>query len=198
MSRIRKRVCLQDGLFLNLHWLFKKGFVRAADFTAGRAISWNLPNYGVIASGLMSADLRGSSEGWLKISIADFSQEISLGSQARNYGGRQWYFICPVTSRFVSVVWKPPGATLFASRHAWPNQVAYLSQFGSWIDRAHLGKARIKARLLGDCDPDEWELPPRPRGMRVQTYDSLVARFDGYQSELDNGMAALASKWSSS
>jgi hypothetical protein len=160
--------------------------------------SWNLPNYGVIASGLMSADLRGSSEGWLKISIADFSQEISLGSQARNYGGRQWYFICPLTSRFVSVVWKPPGATLFASRHAWPNQVAYLSQFGSWIDRAHLGKARIKARLLGDCDPEEWELPPRPRGMRVQTYDSLVARFDGYQSELDNGMAALASKWSSS
>jgi hypothetical protein len=196
MSRIRKRVCLQEGPFLNLQWLFKNTFLQPGEFTPGRTISWTLPSYGVIASGLISADLRGATAGWLKIWIDDFSQEIALGGQSRNFGGRQWYFICPITGHLASVVWRPPGARLFASRHAWPTQVAYLSQFGSWIDRAHLGKARIKARLLGDCDPNEWELPPRPRGMRAQTYDRLVARFDVYQSKLDNGLAALASKWS--
>ena len=175
MSRIRKRVCLQEGLFLNLQWLFKNGFIRPADFTPGRTIRWSLPNDGVIASGLICADLRDASDGWLKIWIGDFSQQITLDSQPRHFGGRQWYFVCPLTGRLASVVWKPPGAKMFASRHAWPDQVGYLTQFGSWIDRAHLGKAKIKARLLGDCNPEEWELPPRPKGMRVKTYDQLVS-----------------------
>ena len=99
-----------------------------------------------------------------------------------------------MTGRHVSVLWKPPGAKLFASRHAWPTQVAYLSQFGSWIDRAHLGKARIRARLLSDDDPEKWELPPRPRGMRAQTYNKLAKRFDAYQGKLDDGLAALTDK----
>lgn len=196
MSRIRKRVCLQDGPFLNLHWLIKNAFLQPGDFTAGRPISWSLPGHGVFASGLISADLRGDNEGWLKIWIGDFSQEIALGGQSRNFGGRQWYFICPATGRLASVLWKPPGAKQFACRHAWPTQVAYRSQFGSWIDRAHLGKARMKARLLGDCDPDEWELPPRPRGMRAGTYEKLADRFEIYQSKLDDGLAALEKKWS--
>ena len=85
---------------------------------------------------------------------------------------------------------------MFASRHAWPNQVGHLSQFGSWIDRAHLGKAKIKARLLGDCDPEEWELPPRPRGMRRQTYDRLVNGYNDYQAQLESGLAAFVAKWS--
>jgi hypothetical protein len=197
MSRIRKRACLQEGPFLNLRWLFKNGFVKPFDFTPGRSISWSLPSYGLIASGLISADLRGSSEGWLKVWIGDLSQEIELSSHPRHFGGRQWYFICPVTGRHASVLWKPPGARLFASRHAWPTQVAYLSQFGSWIDRAHLGKARIKARLLSDNDPEGWELPPRPLGMRVQTYMELAKRFDAYQGKLDRGITALLAKYSS-
>jgi hypothetical protein len=151
-----------------------------------------------MASGLICADLTEGSNGWLKIWIGEFSQEIALATQPRNFGGRQWYFVCPVTSRLAAVVWKPPGAAQFASRHAWGPKVAYLSQFGSWIDRAHLGKAKIKARLLGDSDPEEWDLPPRPRGMRAKTYDRLVARFDAHQSKLDSGLAALTTKWMSS
>ena len=31
-------------------------------------------------------------------------------------------------------------------------------------NRAHLGKARIKARLIANLDPDEWDVPPKPNG----------------------------------
>ena len=198
MSRSRMRACLQECPSLNLNWLVRNGLIRRAGFTPGQSIAWRMRGYGAVASGFISADMTDPSTGWLKIWMDEFSQEIALARQSRHFGGGQWYFVCPLTSRKVSVVWKPRGATQFASRYAWPNKVAYLTQFGSWIDRAHLGKAKIKARLLGDSDPEEWDLPPRPRGMRVKTYDRLVARFDAHQSKLDAGLAALTTKWMSS
>jgi hypothetical protein len=76
MSRTRKRVCLQEGPSLNLQWLVKNAFIQPADFTPRRSVSWSLPNYGVMASGWLSADLRDIFDGWLTIWIADFSQKI--------------------------------------------------------------------------------------------------------------------------
>ena len=37
---------------------------------------------------------------------------------------------------------------------------------------------KIKARLFGDLNPDEWDLPPKPKRMRWATYKRLEARFD--------------------
>jgi hypothetical protein len=58
--------------------------------------------------------------------------------------------------------------------------VAYASQFLDPDNRAHRGKAKIKARLIG-CDPEEWELPPKPKWMRWQAYNRYVERFEGYE-----------------
>lgn len=198
MPRCRKRVCLQDGQpFLDLPWLVRKQFVRPTAFSPGRPISWTRPHLGVVASGFISADLTEDAEGSLKIWMGGDMQELKLLAQPRNFGGRQWYFICPVTGYLASVVWRPQGASLFASRHAWGTQVAYLSQFGNWIDRAHMGKARIKARLRGSDNCENLELPPRPRGMHEQTYEDLKKRFEAYEGKLNGGLAALIEKWSS-
>lgn len=195
MARIRKRVCLQDGPFLNIHWLLRNNVIDRAGHTADRPINWSSTNSGVVASGFVTANLGDNSTGWLKIYIAGSSQTIALAGQPRNFGGRQWYFICPVTGRHVSVLWKPPGALQFASRHAWPSQVAYLTQFGNWIDRAHLGKARMKVRLRSEDGPDKSELPARPRGMHIRTYSELARRFELYQGKLDDGLAAFVSRY---
>src|SRR5204863_2856919 len=91
---------------------------------------------------------------------SSLDQWITLIARPRNYGGRQWYFLCPVTNRRTSVLWKPPGARRFCSRLTWGRQlVAYRSQFLGPADRAHAGQAKIKSRLLGDRDPDAWVLP---------------------------------------
>jgi len=34
--------------------------------------------------------------------------------------------------------------------------------------------------LIGDLDPDDWELPPKPKWMRWRTYNRLAERFDAY------------------
>jgi hypothetical protein len=86
-----------------------------------------------------------------------------------------------------SVLWLPPGARHFASRHAWLVQVAYSSQFMTAMDRAYLGKEKIKRHLIGDLDPDEWDLPPKPKWMRWKTYNRYVERFERYEAALDAG-----------
>jgi hypothetical protein len=97
-------------------------------------------------------------------------------------------------NRPVSVLWRPPGARYFRSRQAWGRQVAYHSQFSDPDNRAHLGQARIKARLIADRDPDEWDLPPKPKWMRWRTYKRHVERYDAYEDILDRGICALAAK----
>jgi hypothetical protein len=80
------------------------------------------------------------------------------------------------------------------SRRTWGRRAAYASQFLDADNRAHRGKAKIKARLIADLDPDEWGLPPKPNWMRWSTYNWLVDRFDRYEEILDRGIAELMAK----
>jgi hypothetical protein len=74
--------------------------------------------------------------GWLQLSFQGRQQTFSLMSSPRQFGGLQWYVVCPKTRRSVRVLYRPLGATLFASRHAWGRRAAYASQF--LADRIHL------------------------------------------------------------
>jgi hypothetical protein len=137
--------------------------------------------------------------GWLRYQTKGLDQLMTLVSCPRYYGGRQWYFVCPVTNKRGSVLWRPPGAKEFRSRQAWGRKVAYRTQFLSVYDRGHAGKAKIKARLIGDLDPDDWELPPKPKWMRWRTYNRLVERFDAYDDMTypdDSTLPALVAKLS--
>ena len=174
MARSRRRACLQDGIHLDLNQLARDGLIRRDMRSDPRSIQWTHPYRGKIASGTVCADMSGPIEGWCVVEIGDWSQQILLIGQTRNFGGRQWYFICPVTNRPISVVWKPNGADKFCSRQAWGKEVAYLSQFGSPVDRAHLGKARINCKLGQGRSLDLWALPSKPKGMRWITYNRLV------------------------
>jgi hypothetical protein len=143
---------------------------------------------------MISADMSGPHEGWFRIQLGSLDQLIILVPRGRHFGGQQWYFMCPTLNRPASVLWKPPGATRFCSRQTWGRQVAYQSQFNDWTNRAHAGKERIKSRLIVNLDPDEWDLPPKPKWMRWKTYEGYTDRFDRYEETLDFGCAVLAEK----
>jgi hypothetical protein len=91
------------------------------------------------------------------------------------------------------MLYLPLGARRFASRRAY--RLVYSSQRGTASDRARRGQAKIKARLIGDCDPDEWDLPPKPRWMRWRTYQQFVDKYDRYEAVLDEGTAALVARF---
>lgn len=195
MGRSRSRVCLQDGLKLDLNRLARKGFIKLGAYIGARGVTWTHSYWGEVARGTISADMTGQHEGWLRIHLGNLDQRIILVPRARHFGGRQWYFVCPVTNRLASVLWKPSGATRFCSRQTWRGQVAYQSQFNDATNRAHAGKARIKARLIADLDPDEWDLPPKPKWMRWATYSRYEACYDYYEDVLDYGCLSLVAKW---
>jgi hypothetical protein len=196
MPRPRQRVCLEQGLKLNLHRLKLLDFVRPGSRTGPNLIRWTSSYTGEeIASGLITANMEGSHEGWLRIQLGKLDQWIILAPRPCHFGGQQWYFICPVMNRRVSILWKPPGASRFCSRQTWGRQVAYASQFLDRENRAHRGKGKIKSRLIGDLDPDEWEFPPKPKWMRWPTYSRYEQKFDAYEGILDQGCAELVAKF---
>jgi hypothetical protein len=194
MSRSRERACLQSGLKLDINQLARNRLVRRGECFGPVQFKWMHPHEGEIARGSVTSDLRSATVGWLRIRLRSSEQNIQLGARSRHYGGYQWYFVCPVTGGFASVLWKLDGTNRFCSRKAWGRQVAYQSQFNTPIDRAHAGLARVKSRLIENLDPDEWELPPKPKWMRWATYDALVEKFDGYEGVLDAGLMSVVMK----
>jgi hypothetical protein len=49
-------------------------------------------------------------------------------------------------------------------------------------------KAKIKSRVIGNLNPDEWDLPPKPKWMRWRTYNRFVDRYEAYEDILDRGL----------
>jgi len=195
-----QRARLESGIKLDLNTLARRGFIQPGTATGPIGINWTDCYSGeVTASAIITADMSGPHEGWLRIQgiKADgLDQRIGLVARPRHFGGRQWYFICPYIGRRAMVLWMPPGARSFACRERWGRQVAYASQFLDPDNRAHRGQAKIKSRLcrIGGFDPEEWDLPPKPKWMRWRTYNRAVEKFDRYESILDDGTFELLAR----
>ena len=100
MGRQRKRACLEQGLSLDLNSLSRSGIIEFGNVSFNRSIRWGVPpDYS--ASGTISAELIGHS-GWLQVQIGENPQRIEIVSEARHFGGRQRYFLCPRTGRKAS------------------------------------------------------------------------------------------------
>jgi hypothetical protein len=75
MPRERLRVCLQDGLKLDLNQLIRRGFVRPGECTGPLLIQWlNSDGGEARASGLITANLCGQEEGWLHFKSSSLDQ----------------------------------------------------------------------------------------------------------------------------
>jgi hypothetical protein len=106
MARQRQRACLQQGLKLDLNRLAQQGLVKPGAQTGPFAIRWTNSYWQEeIASGLISADMQGETEGSLRIQIGELDQTIILVASRRHYGGGQWYFMCPVTNHRACADW---------------------------------------------------------------------------------------------
>ena len=63
MARSRERVCLQDGLKLDLNSLARRGSVKRGANIGARGITWSHSYWGEIATGTIRADMGGTEEG---------------------------------------------------------------------------------------------------------------------------------------
>jgi hypothetical protein len=56
---------------------------------------------------------------WYVVDGKPMHYTITLVSTVPHYGGRRWWFICPIKKTRVAKLYLPPGATTFASRQAY-------------------------------------------------------------------------------
>lgn len=173
MPRDRMRVPLESGPKLDLATLIPHGAGVAGTKLCARVRVGGEPHE-------LTLELAVGT-GALTLSSGTTFQTIELRPSPRHLGGVQWYALCPETRRRVRVLWKPPGARGFASRHAWRGRVAYKSQFLDPMQRAWRNQAKIKAQLIRGLDPDERDFPPKPSRMRWATYQRLEAAFDAQE-----------------
>ena len=87
MPRLRNRVCLQDGLKLDLNRLARRGFIQLGANVGMRGITWTHSYWGEIATGMISADMSGKDEGWFRSQLGSLDQLIILVPRARHFGG---------------------------------------------------------------------------------------------------------------
>jgi hypothetical protein len=183
MPRYRQRVCLQDGLKLDINKLARQGLFQPGVKVGPVTIGWTDGSGEIADTASITAFAQTEKGGWFRIQMNDLDQCLDLVAQPRHFGGRQLYLKSPITY-LCAVLWMPRGAKRFCGRHEWDGRVAYASQFDTPIDRAYRGKARIKSRLIGDLDPDEWVL---------RTYEALERKFDTYENLLhQSARSALA------
>jgi hypothetical protein len=187
MPRDRQRLTLESGPKLDLAKLIPSGAGKP-----GSHIQCVL-TYG--SGETITATLRLHERGGiLELSCRERQQSFSLVSDPRNFGSLQWYAICPKTGRRVRVLYRPLGATFFASRYAWGRRAAYASQFLDPIGRAWRTKAKVKTWVLGNEDPNEWDLPPKPKRMRWATYERWVAKYDAAEEALNAQLITAAAR----
>jgi hypothetical protein len=85
MPRPRSRVCLQDGLKLDLNYLARKGFIKFGANIGARGISWSNAHRGEIASDVIAADMTEPSHAWFRVAMGGFAQQITLVSRPRHH-----------------------------------------------------------------------------------------------------------------
>jgi hypothetical protein len=146
MPRSRQRICLQQqALRLDISWLVRRQMIAPGTVTSPHSIRWVNSDGKVLASGCIHTDTRGDVEGLFHIQIGEFDQTINLVTLPRHLGGRQWFFVCPVTNRRASVLWLPCGAQQFASKHAWPGRLPFAIHDGNGSSPSRHGEDQAAA-----------------------------------------------------
>jgi hypothetical protein len=113
MPRERLRVCLQDGLKLDLNWLIRRGLVQLDECAGPLPIQWLNSDTGEVrALGLITANLHGHED----------QQSRPMGGSPRTsptLRGKAVVFHLPRDQSSGICPLEASGRTQFCSRHAW-------------------------------------------------------------------------------
>jgi hypothetical protein len=94
-------------------------------------------------------------------------QTVRLVTTTPPYGGRRWWFWCPITGQRVMKLYFPYGARTFASRQAY--RLGYAVQRESARAQAYRRARKARKKIGGSSNLVE-RLPFKPKWMRWATY----------------------------
>ena len=177
---------VEDGLKLSISDLTKG----IREIVGGQVRGWGgVFNWSNTATGAHAASIgciiRKNTDAptiWLEYKRGDepLKYLVHLTSTSPNYGGRRWYFVCPLAGcgRRVACLYLAPGSRYFACRHC--SNLTYQSTRNDLMEKvdSRLYKVRYRMKAKGKVtgfilDP----IPPRPRYMHLETYGRLMMEY---------------------
>jgi hypothetical protein len=144
-----KKEIVEDCLVLSIKELARAGLLK----TGWPSVLWGWGS-GVETVATVKLDLSMYAEKgtiWLTYTANGQSMQytVSLVTTAPNYGGRRWWFVCPLTKARASKLYLPPNATTFASRQAYDLTYRSCRESG-WRKRSEKLWRRVSQRLARD------------------------------------------------
>lgn len=182
------RPTVEDALALDLGKLLRDKLIRPG-YSITSSLHWRNTRSGAeIASIGYRADMTADAGTF----VADYavtrrgervpvSLSIGLVSTLQPFGGRRWWWVCPVTGDRATKLYLPGGATKFASRRA--HGLAYRSQRETPFDRACSRAWGLRDRLGITAPIGDWCL--RPRGMHEARWAREQARIEAADAVVD-------------
>ena len=141
-----KKDIVEDCLVLSIKELAQAGLLK----TGCPSVSWRWRSgdktVATVKLGLLIYPDRGTI--WVTNTAGrrPMHYTVSLVTTAPHYGGRRWWFICPIKKIRVAKLYLPPGTTTFASRQA--HRLTYRScQESGWRERSEKLSRRMAERL---------------------------------------------------
>ena len=110
-----------------------------------------------------------------------------------HYGGKRWWFLCPVSEcgKRVGVLYL--GAEQIGCRHC--HKLVYVTQYEPLATRQVLKAKRLHCDLGGNGSLTGNHIPPRPKGIHHRTYEAkVIAMQCAYYQGSINMMKALQRK----
>ena len=197
-GRSGRRPTVESARTLDLNQLVREGIIKAMTRTWNGTLTWRNIATGEVTSKIGYTSHVEQQSGHLRLNYTitrEWSCEkipvefvVQLWSTECRFGGRRWWFECPLTGRRVTKLYLPNGATRFASRQAY--QLPYASQRETPRDRAlsRAWKARSRVNGIGGIgDPCL-----KPKWMRRKTFDRLMKRVEAAENVVDHHTAVIA------
>lgn len=148
-----KKDVVDDCILLSIKELVRERVLVPGSYRRG-SLTWQCGGGNSSARFEYESELRQDGTGSLFLRYVGAGQQfchwVSLRSTVPFYGGRRWWFLCPLRSIRAAKLYLLPGATSFASRRAYDLTYTSCQESGS-VDRL----CRKLARRLGR---DEAEL----------------------------------------
>lgn len=115
---------------------------------------------------------------------------VELETTPQPFGGRRWWFVCPVLGGRFTKLHLPPGALTFASRKA--HRLGYRSQRETATDRAYSRAFKLRRRL--GAEGGIGDVIRKPRGMRWATFEREMERVCEAEAVCNANLIAAARK----
>lgn len=171
---------VENGLVLSLSALRREGLLRPGRSSGG--LTWSMAYSGLEVGSISYERWIGEEDGTFRLiysrtgagekSRSDYV--IRLEATPQPFGGRRWWFVCPVTGARCAKLYLIGGATRFASRRAY-HRIAYRSQRATPFDRA-CERAWNLRRKLGAYQGGLGDEIEKPKWMRQRTFERKLAR----------------------